>query len=175
MQGVMTPMYWIARNNELGAAICDHLRKGNWLLDWITARLRQRPASAKVRVIIGDARTLWADKAKSFGTMHPFYHSICGLHSCANFKVGSCAIRTLNPLLRAPRQLADWLDAQFAALKKLPRYLIPCYFAPVVYAAYTACTRRVLAQLDPSVGRSDAFIQACRVRRWKPGSLFSRC
>jgi hypothetical protein len=43
-------MYWIARNNELGAAICDHLRKGNWLLDWITARLRQKPASAKVRV-----------------------------------------------------------------------------------------------------------------------------
>lgn len=44
----MTPMYWIALKNELGAAICDHLRKGNWYLDWMIARLRQRPASAKV-------------------------------------------------------------------------------------------------------------------------------
>jgi hypothetical protein len=73
----------------------------------------------------------------------------------------------LESIAARPRQLADWLDAQFAALKKLPRYLIPCYFAPIVYAAYTACTRRVLAQLDPSVGRSDAFIQVCHAQRWK--------
>lgn len=58
-----------------------------------------------------------------------------------------------------PIQLADWLDAQIAPLKKLPRYLIPCYFSPVLYAAYTACTQRAMAQMETSVGKGDAFVQ----------------
>lgn len=41
-------MQSIALKNELGAAICDNLRRGNWLMDWVVTRLRQKPASQKV-------------------------------------------------------------------------------------------------------------------------------
>lgn len=48
LQGLLTPLAGIARNNDLGAPMCDNLRRGNWLMDWAVSRLRRRPESQKV-------------------------------------------------------------------------------------------------------------------------------
>lgn len=39
LQGVISPLSEIAPNNDLGHPLCNNLREGNWLMDYIYGRL----------------------------------------------------------------------------------------------------------------------------------------
>lgn len=41
LQGWMAPLRPIIRHNDLGAALCDHLRQGTWALDYVVHRLEK--------------------------------------------------------------------------------------------------------------------------------------
>jgi glycogen debranching enzyme len=56
--GVKRMLKEITKQNDLGHPLCDNLRKGNWLLDYYSARLKRRTCSVKLSTWLGYAFTL---------------------------------------------------------------------------------------------------------------------
>lgn len=46
--GIILPMAKISGGNDLGHALCQNLRDGDWLIDYIVSRLRTYPRLDKV-------------------------------------------------------------------------------------------------------------------------------
>lgn len=94
-------------NNDLGSPICDHLRDGEWALDYVVDRLDKYVAHSK--------------------------------------HLG---------------QFQDWLRSRIDAIRVVPYFLRPHYFALVIGTAYEAARFRVLRQLDDNIKVSTNFIQS---------------
>ena len=106
LQGFMTLLSEIRSQNDLGNWLPKNLREGDWLMDYIIARLRRGNASA----------------------------------ACINF--------------------SRWLDAEvFSDLKKIPRYLIPCYFDAVYSKVYCALLAQTWSLMSPFVQEGSTFVK----------------
>jgi glycogen debranching enzyme len=58
----------------------------------------------------------------------------------------------------ALKRIIEWYETRFNRIKALPPFLVPRYFALVVYTAYSACETQVLA-LMPEAIRNTSFFQ----------------
>ena len=99
----------VVRNNDLGHPICNHLRDGQWALDYVTGRL---------------------DKV----VKREGYKS-----------------------LSKPTQ---WLSERFDAIRRLPSFLLPRYFALVIQTAYNAAWNRGVELFIDDIKHSQAFVQS---------------
>ncbi|KAJ1969010.1 bifunctional 4-alpha-glucanotransferase/amylo-alpha-1,6-glucosidase, partial [Dimargaris xerosporica] len=107
LQGFMSTLLPVIRNNDLGHPVCDHLRSGQWALDYVVNRLRPYLA----------------------------HYPALG-------------------------RLIAWFDARFTAIRKVPNFLLPKYFALTLHTAHRAAVKRALSLMAPLVRRGDPFIQA---------------
>lgn len=109
LQGWWSILRNIIGNNDLGHPLCNHLREGQWALDYIVRRLERI--------------------AKREG-----YAS-----------------------LEAP---ARWLAERFDAIRKLPSFLLPRYFALTIQTAYQAAWKRCISLMNDDVQHGQGFLQS---------------
>ena len=108
LQGWWSVLRDVVRNNDLGHPICNHLRDGQWALDYIVGRLE--------KLITRDGYTS----------------------------------------LERP---AAWLKQRFDAIRKLPSFLLPRYFALIVQTAYSAAWDRGTKLMVEEVRNGQPFLQ----------------
>ena len=109
LQGWWSILKDVIRNNDLGHPLCNHLREGQWALDWILNRL-ERIAKASKRSSLQKA--------------------------------------------------ADWLSQRFDAIRKLPGFLLPRYFALVIQTAYRASWERAIELMSDNIQNGHGFLQS---------------
>ncbi|OQO08800.1 hypothetical protein B0A48_05690 [Cryoendolithus antarcticus] len=109
LQGWWSILRDVVAGNDLGHPICEHLRSGQWALDYIVGRL---------------------DK-------------LAGQSEYAN--------------LTGP---AEWLRTRFDAIRKLPSFLLPRYFALVIQTAYRAGFERGIALMNDNVKTGQRFLKS---------------
>lgn len=109
LQGWWSILKDVIRNNDLGHPLCDHLREGQWALDWIVNRL-ERIAKAIERP---------------------------GLEKAAL-----------------------WLSQRFDAIRKLPNFLLPRYFALVIQTGYRASCDRGIQLMSDNIRKGQGFLQS---------------
>lgn len=107
LQGWWSVLEDIIKYNQLGHALCDHLRQGQWALDYVVDRME------KVAEKEGYTR------------------------------------------LRKP---AAWLKERFQAVRGLPNFLLPRYFAIIVQIAYNAAWKRGIRLLGKDICHGQEFI-----------------
>ncbi|KAJ5584700.1 Glycogen debranching enzyme [Penicillium hispanicum] len=107
LQGWWSVLEDIIRYNQLGHALCDHLRQGQWALDYLVGRMEKVAA-----------------------------------------KEGYLALH----------KPAAWLREKFDAVRGLPNFLLPRYFAIVVQVAYNAAWKRGIHQFSDNVRHGQEFI-----------------
>ena len=108
LQGWWSVLRDVIRNNELGHPLCNHLRDGQWSLDYIVGRLRALATPNQFLALLGPA---------------------------------------------------EWLDQRFAAIRKIPSFLLPRYFALVVQTAYNAAWDRSMELFSSDVEDAQLFVQ----------------
>ena len=108
LQGWWSILKDIIRNNDLGHPLCNHLREGQWALDWTVSRL-ERIAT------VGEMPSL--------------------------------------------QKAASWLSQRFDAIKKLPSFLLPRYFALVIRTAYRAAWDRGIELMSDNIRNGQGFLQ----------------
>lgn len=108
LQGWWSVLEDIIRYNSLGHPLCDHLRQGQWALDYIVKRLS---------------------------------------------KMGE------DPEFTALQRPARWLESKFQAVRGLPSFLLPRYFAIIIQTAYVAAWNRGIQLLGDDVRVGQVFIQ----------------
>ena len=108
LQGWQSVLRDVVTNNDLGHPLCDHLREGQWPLDYTVARLEKL--------------------SKRNGYEH----------------------------LAEP---AAWLKERFDAIRKVPSFLLPRYFALVVQTAYQAAHARAIEQMSPNIQHGSQFLK----------------
>ena len=109
LQGWWSVLRDIVNDNNLGHPLCNHLREGQWALDYCVGRLER----------ISEKRR---------------HHRI-----------------------RVP---AKWLKERFDAIRKLPNYLLPRYFALVVQTAYNAAVDRSIELMGDNVRNGQQFLKS---------------
>lgn len=109
LQGWWSVLKSVIKNNDLGHPLCQHLRGGQWALDYIAGRLERISKKA------GYERLL------------------------------------------AP---AAWFKERFAAIRKIPSFLLPRYFGLVIRAAYLAAWNRGLELMNENVRKGQWFVQS---------------
>ncbi|EKV09817.1 Glycogen debranching enzyme Gdb1, putative [Penicillium digitatum PHI26] len=107
LQGWWSVLEDIIKYNQLGHPFCDHLREGQWALDYVICRM---------------------DKAAS--------------------KAGYFALK----------KPAAWLREKFDAVRNLPNFLFPRYFAIILQVAYNAAWKRGIHLLGDNVRHGQEFI-----------------
>ncbi|OJJ43230.1 hypothetical protein ASPZODRAFT_19633 [Penicilliopsis zonata CBS 506.65] len=107
LQGWWSVLEGIVKYNNLGHPLCDHLRQGQWALDYIVARME--------------------NVAQNEGY------------------VG----------LEKP---AAWLRERFEAIRRVPSFLLPRYFAMVIQTAYNAAWQRGIQLMGKNVQYGQEFI-----------------
>ena len=107
LQGWWSVLEDIVKHNDLGHALCDHLRQGQWPLDYIIGRMEKM--------------------AQEDGYVN----------------------------IHKP---AMWLKEKFQAVRGLPSFLLPRYFAIIVQVAYNAAWKRSLQLLGDRVQHGQEFI-----------------
>ena len=108
LQGWWSILRTVINDNDLGHPICNHLRNGQWALDYIAGRLEKL--------------------SKQEG------------------KAG----------LEKPLQ---WLVQRFDAIRKIPNFLLPRYFALTIQTAYTAAWNRAVHLMAPNIQSGNLFLQ----------------
>lgn len=108
LQGWWSVLKHVIRSNDLGHPICNHLRDGQWALDYIVSRLRRIAESEK-------------------------RSSIC--------------------------KTATWFSQRFGAIKKLPNFLLPRYFALVIQTAYHASWNQAMQLFSNNIRYGQRFVQ----------------
>nr|KAG5710257.1 hypothetical protein BaRGS_008973 [Batillaria attramentaria] len=103
LRGVMSVLGELRPTNNLGHPLCNNIREGNWLMDYIANRLK----------VIGNT-----------------YH------------------------------LGVWFENMFFHLKKIPRFLVPCYFDAIVTGSYIVLREMALQQFSDFVKDGSTFVQA---------------
>lgn len=109
LQGWWSVLKNIIRNNDLGHPLCNHLREGQWALDYIVERLER------------------ISRREGYTS------------------------------LEAP---ARWLAERFDAIRKLPSFLLPRYFALVIQTAYQAAWKRCISLMNEDVQHGQPFLQS---------------
>lgn len=109
LQGWWSILRDVIRDNNLGHPICNHLREGQWALDWIVSRL-ERTAEYEVRPALYKA--------------------------------------------------AQWLKERFAAVRRLPSFLLPRYFALVIQTAYRASCNQAMDLFSDDVQHGQNFVKS---------------
>lgn len=109
LQGWWSVLRDVITNNDLGHPICNHLREGQWALDYIVGRLEKL-----------------AERNNYKGILPP----------------------------------TEWLRERFAAIRKVPSFLLPRYFALVIQTAYKAATERAIEQLSENVQHGQKFMKS---------------
>ena len=109
LQGWWTILKDVIRNNDLGHPLCNHLREGQWALDWIVNRLERIAKAAKRSSI---------------------------------------------------QKAATWLAQRFDAIRKLPSFLLPRYFALVIQTAYRASWDRGIELMSDNIRHGQYFTQS---------------
>ncbi|KAE8140755.1 glycogen debranching enzyme [Aspergillus pseudotamarii] len=107
LQGWWSVLENIIRYNELGHPLCDHLRQGQWALDYIIARLE--------KVAQKDGYNALNDPA-------------------------------------------SWLRDKFNAVRELPSFLLPRYFAIILQVAYNAAWKQGIRLLGGSIQKGQEFV-----------------
>ncbi|KXL43716.1 glycoside hydrolase family 133 protein [Acidomyces richmondensis BFW] len=108
LQGWWSVLRDVVLHNDLGHPICNHLRDGQWALDYIVQRL---------------------DKLSK----RDIYNNLAGP--------------------------ADWLRTRFDAIRKIPNFLLPRYFAIVIHTAYRAAFDRGIEQMSEPVKHGQDFMK----------------
>ncbi|KAH0534193.1 hypothetical protein FGG08_007219 [Glutinoglossum americanum] len=106
LQGWWSVLKDIIRKNDLAHPLCQHLREGQWPLDYTVGRLERM------------------SKHQGF---------------------------------EALKEPADWLKLRFNAIRKVPSFLLPRYFALVIRTAYNAAWNRGLALMGEDVRSGQLF------------------
>lgn len=109
LQGWWSVLRDVIRDNNLGHPICQHLRDGQWALDYCVSRLE------KLSKLEGYERL--SDPAK-------------------------------------------WLRERFDAIRKVPSFLIPRYFAMVIQTAYSAAWDRGIEQMSENVQHGQGLLKS---------------
>ncbi len=109
LQGWWSVLRDIVNENNLGHPLCNHLRDGQWALDYCVGRLERI-----------------AEKEK--------YHRIKGP--------------------------AKWLRERFDAIRKIPSFLLPRYFALVIQTAYNAAVDRCIELMGDKVQHGNQFLKS---------------
>lgn len=108
LQGCWSVLKNVIKNNDLGHPICNHLRDGQWALDYIAGRLKRM------------------SKREGRSSLH---------------------------------KPAQWLADRFDAVRKLPNFLLPRYFALIIQTAYRASWKRSLALMSTNIQHGQEFLQ----------------
>ncbi|KAF2810531.1 glycogen debranching enzyme [Mytilinidion resinicola] len=109
LQGWWSVLQDIVNDNNLGHPVCQHLREGQWALDYCVNRLEK--ASSK-----------------------RLYHRI--------------------------KPVAIWLKERFDAIRKIPSFLLPRYFAMVIQTAYNAAYDRSIELMGDNVQQGQPFLKS---------------
>ncbi|KAJ6165000.1 Glycogen debranching enzyme [Penicillium chermesinum] len=107
LQGWWSVLEDIIKYNQLGHPLCDHLRDGQWALDYVVGRM--------------------ANVASKEG-------------------------------FAALNKPSAWLREKFDAVRGLPNFLLPRYFAIIVQVAYNAAWKRGIHQLSDNVRHGQEFV-----------------
>ncbi|KAI7358688.1 glycoside hydrolase family 13 protein [Hortaea werneckii] len=108
LQGWWSVLRDVILTNDLGHPICNHLRDGQWAMDYIVNRL---------------------DKM----AQRDIYHNLTGP--------------------------AEWLRTRFEAIRELPNFLIPRYFAMIISTAHRAAFDRGVEQMNSNVKHGQHFLK----------------
>jgi glycogen debranching enzyme len=109
MQGWWSVLRDIVKDNNLGHPICQHLRDGQWALDYCVGRLQKASKKQKWENLTGPAQ---------------------------------------------------WLQERCDAIKKLPNFLLPRYFALVIQTLYNAGVDRSIELMSENIRRGQDFLQS---------------
>jgi glycogen debranching enzyme len=109
LQGWWSPLRDIVNDNDLGHPICNHLREGQWALDYCVQRLERAASKRQYSRVKGPAR---------------------------------------------------WLKERFDAIRKLPNFMLPRYFALVIQAAYNAAVDRAVELMGENVRSGNNFLKS---------------
>ncbi|XP_064477462.1 glycogen debranching enzyme-like isoform X2 [Ornithodoros turicata] len=118
LQGFMSVLSEIRYKNDLGHTMCDNLRVGDWMMDYITHRL-------------------------------VYEHSTLAL--------------------------SEWFNMLFTAVKKLPRYLIPCYFDAIVTGTFSILLEEIWQKMSDFVKHGPVLVRelalgSVMMGGWVPGT-----
>ena len=100
----------------------------------------------------------WVIKDNNLG--HPICNHLRDGHWALDYivtRLEKIAKREARPNLLQP---AAWLSQRFDAIRKLPSFLLPRYFALVIQTAYNASWDRAISLFGPSIQHSQTFLQA---------------
>ena len=109
LQGWWSVLQGILKSNDLGHPLCNHLRDGQWTLDYIPKRL------------------------------------------------GRIAKQQNSPSLA---KIVSWLKQRFDAIREIPSFLLPRYFAIVLETAYSAAWQRGLELMSDDIQHGQPFLQS---------------
>jgi glycogen debranching enzyme len=109
LQGWWSVLRDIVNDNNLGHPLCNHLREGQWALDYCVGRLERISETKRFHRIQGPAK---------------------------------------------------WLKDRCDAIRKVPSYLLPRYFAMVVQTAYNAAVDRNIELLSLNIRTGQAFLRS---------------
>lgn len=109
LQGWISPLKDIIRENNLGHPICNHLREGPWAMDYCAGRLERLSRTER------------------------------------------------HAHLRA---VATWFRERFDAIKKLPSFLWPRYFAMIMQTGYAAAVDRAVELMSDTVKDGQQFMRS---------------
>jgi glycogen debranching enzyme len=108
LQGWWSVLEDIVKYNELGHPLCNHLRAGQWALDFVVGRLER------------------ISKQDGYDRLH---------------------------------KPATWLKERFDAVRLLPSFLLPRYFALIIQVAYNAAWRRGISLFGNNIQHGQKFLQ----------------
>ena len=108
LQGWWSELQHIVRDNNLGHPICNHLRDGQWALDYVTGRLEKLLERED---------------------------------------------------LTALEKPTEWLKTRFDAVKKIPSFLLPRYFALIIQTAHSAAWKRAMSLMSEDIQHGQPFLQ----------------
>ncbi|KAL8625730.1 hypothetical protein ACOMHN_044005 [Nucella lapillus] len=85
-------------------------------------------------------------------------HPLCGNLRDGNWLMDYIANRL--KVVGNTADLGEWFEGMFLELKKIPRYLVPCYFDAMVTGAYIVLREMALQQYTDFVKDGSTFVQA---------------
>jgi glycogen debranching enzyme len=109
LQGWWSPLRDIVNDNNLGHPLCNHLREGQWALDYCVGRLERAASKQQYTRVEGPAK---------------------------------------------------WLKSRFDAIRKLPSFMLPRYFALVMQTAYNAAVDRAIELMGENVRDGNNFLKS---------------
>ncbi|KIW84549.1 glycogen debranching enzyme [Fonsecaea pedrosoi CBS 271.37] len=112
LQGWWSVLEPIVRRNDLGHPLCNHLRQGQWALDFLVGRMER------------------------------------------------IAKKEEYTRLQKP---AQWLKERFDAVRVIPSFLLPRYFALILQTAYDAAFKRAIELMSPNIQHGQNFLQSLAV------------